>query len=145
MPFNDTPLPRNRRGLDERRSSALASMRRAGWMAYIVGALNLLAGLVFAEEAARVAWSLLPTALGGLVVICGFGLAQFQSRAAGVALLVATVGIFVARWGTTGKVGAVLPGIVALYLFWQGLEAAIEWHRLRDYELPVDASIDRAV
>ena len=145
MGFNDSPLPRTQRGLDERRAVAQREMRRAAWLAYFVAVVNAGAGYLLADQAPSVARSLVPVGVGIVLAACGYALTRFQSRAAAVGLLVGTVAIIIARWVSMGRSGPLIPGLVALYVFWQGFEAASEWARLRDYVVPTDEVARRAV
>lgn len=120
-------------------------MRRAAWVAYFIAVLNVLAGYFLADEASSVGAALVPAAAGLALAACGYVLATWHSRAAGVGLLVATVAILVARSLSMGRPGPLVPGLLALYVFWQGIEAAAEWKRLRDHVLPVEDAPRRAV
>jgi hypothetical protein len=145
MAFNDSPLPRTQRSLDERRATAQREMRRAAWLAYFVAVLNAVAGYMFAEQARSVGRSLVPVGVGMALAGCGYALTRFHSRAAAAGLLLGTVAITIARWMSMGRPGPVIPGLVALYVFWQGFEAASEWNRLRDYVVPTEEAARRAV
>ena len=138
MVFNDSPLPRTQRGLDERRAAAQRDMRRASWLAYVVAALNAGASYLLAEHASRMGRALVPLGVGLALAVCGYALMAFQSRVAAIGLLLGAVATMAARWVSMGGLGPVIPGLVALYVFWQGFEAASEWARLRGYMVPTD-------
>ena len=145
MGFNDSPLPRTQRSLDERRAAAQREMRRAAWLAYFVAVVNAGAGYALADQAPSVGRSLIPIGVGVVLASCGYALTKFQSRAAAAGLLVSTIAIIIARLISMGRAGPLIPGIVALYVFWQGFEAASEWARLRNCVVPAEEIARRAV
>ena len=107
--------------------------------------INAVAGYLMADEGRGLTASLVPLFAGGVLAAWGFALAEFRSRIAGVGLLVTTVAILVARWYAMGRPGPLVPGLLACYAFWQGLEAAGEWARLREYTIPADGPGEHAI
>ena len=113
-------------------------MRRAGWLAYFLAALNTLAAYIAADQTPGIAVSLVSLGAAFVLAACGYALAKFQSRAAAIGTLVCTIVISAARWVAMGRPGPLIPAIVALYVFWQGYEAASEWARLRNHVVPTE-------
>jgi hypothetical protein len=136
MAFNDSPLPRTRRSLETRRADAESAMRRATWVAYFVAVLNVAGGYLAADEAPTISASLVPAGVGLALAACGYALSAFRIPAAAIGLIVFTVALTIARWMSMGRPGTVIPGLIAIYIFWQAFEAASEWVRLRDHVVP---------
>lgn len=144
MAFDDSPLPRTQRGLNERRAAALGTMRRAARLSYVVAVLNLLAGYYLADGRPSALVALLPALTGLALAVLGYSLTTWHSPWAAIGLLAGTVAVTVSRWMAMGRAGPIVPAVVALYIFWQGFEAAREWQRLRDHVVPASEDASRA-
>jgi hypothetical protein len=114
-------------------------------MAYVIAIINALAGYLLADEAVGVIEALWPLVAGAWLAACGYLLSAHKSRFAGAGLLLGTVVIVAIRWMTMGRPGPLIPSVIAVYIFWEGFEAAGEWARLRGHTIPTEDGPRRAI